>query len=98
MQMSVLNKNIGSMSGYLFRGGLRAAKTGPYLRRELPGDLTMTKPFYCYLNEHFKQSSRGLISISLGVWALLRTRPLFCSEQRLPWGLWRHVTPLLLFK
>ena len=22
--------------------------------------------------------------------------PLFCSEQGLPWGLWRHVTPLLL--
>ena len=24
--------------------------------------------------------------------------PLFCSEQGSPWGLCRHVTPLLLFK
>ena len=50
MQMSLLNKNMGSISVYLSRGVLRAAKTGPYLSRELPGDLTMTKPRYCYVD------------------------------------------------
>ena len=50
MQMSVLNKNIGSMSGYLSRGGLRGGNTWSYLSRELPGDLTMTKPPYCYVD------------------------------------------------
>ena len=42
MQMSALNKNIGSISMYLSRGGLRTGKTGPYLSREFPGELTMT--------------------------------------------------------
>ena len=50
MQNSALNKNIGSISGYLSRGGVRAAKTAPYLSRELPGDLTMTKLLYCYVD------------------------------------------------
>ena len=50
MQTSVLNKNMGSMSGYLSRGGLRAVKTRPYLSRDLPGDLTMTKLLYCYVD------------------------------------------------
>ena len=50
MLISALNKNIGSISAYLSRGGLRHGKTGPYLSRELPGDLTMTKPLYCYVD------------------------------------------------
>ena len=50
MQISVLNKNIGSIFGYLSRGGLCLTKTGPYLSRELSGDLTMTKPPYCYVD------------------------------------------------
>ena len=50
MQMSLLIKNIGSISAYLSRGGLRAGKTKPYLSREFPGDLTMTKPLYCYVD------------------------------------------------
>ena len=50
MQIGVLNKNMGSISAYLSRGGLRQGKTGPYLSRELPGDLTMTKPLYCYVD------------------------------------------------
>ena len=50
MQISVLSKNIGLISGYLSRGGLRGGNTWPYLSRELPGDLTMTKPPYCYVD------------------------------------------------
>ena len=50
MQLSLLIKNIGSISAYLSRGGLRQGKTGPYLSRDLPGDLTMTKPLYCYVD------------------------------------------------
>ena len=50
MQMSLLNKNMGSISVYLSRGGLHPKNTGPYLSRELPGDLTMTKPPYCYVD------------------------------------------------
>ena len=50
MQLSLLNKNIGSILVYLSRGGVRAAKTAPYLSRELPGELTMTKPLYCYVD------------------------------------------------
>ena len=50
MQMSLLNKNIGSISVYLSRGGLRGENTWAYLSRELPGDLTMTKPPYCYVD------------------------------------------------
>ena len=50
MQTSALNKNIGSISAYLSRGGVRPGKTGPYLSRDLPRDLTMTKPLYCYVD------------------------------------------------
>ena len=50
MQNSAVNKNIGSISAYHSRGGLCAGKTGPYLSRDLPGDLTMTKPLYCYVD------------------------------------------------
>ena len=54
MQISALNKNIWSISGYLSRGGLHPRTTGSYLSRELPGDLTMTKPRYCYVDETFE--------------------------------------------
>ena len=37
MQTSLLNKNIGSISVYPPRGGLRPGKTGPYLSRDLLG-------------------------------------------------------------
>ena len=50
MQMSLLNKNIGSISVYLSRGGLHQENTWSYLSREVPGDLTMTKPRYCYVD------------------------------------------------
>ena len=50
MQISALNKNIVSISVYLSRGGLRGGNTWSYLSRELPGDLTMTKPPYCYVD------------------------------------------------
>ena len=50
MQISVLNKNMGSIVGYLSRGGLRRGNTWSYLSREFPGDLTMTKPPYCYVD------------------------------------------------
>ena len=54
MRMSLLKKNIGSISAHLCRGGLRRGKTGRYLSRELPGDLTMTKPLYCCVDLAFK--------------------------------------------
>ena len=54
MQISLLNKNIGSISAYLSRGGLRQGKTEPYLSGDLPGDLTMTKPLYCYVDWTFE--------------------------------------------
>ena len=41
---------MGSISVYLSRGGLLPLKTEAYLSRELPGDLTMTKPPYCYVD------------------------------------------------
>ena len=50
MQMNLPNKNIGSISGCLSRGGLCTGKTGLIQSRGLPGDLAMTKPPYCYSN------------------------------------------------
>ena len=50
MHMSVLNKNMRSISVYLSRGRLRGGNSWAYLSREFPGDLTMTKPPYCYVD------------------------------------------------
>ena len=45
MQISVLNKNIRSMSVYLSRGGLRGENTWSYLSRELPKSTILLKKF-----------------------------------------------------
>ena len=54
MRMSLLKKNIGSISAHLCRGGLRRGKTGRYPSRELPGDLTMTELLYCCVDLAFE--------------------------------------------